>query len=65
MLGATMRPLLVSSDHFGDHNDNWGDDHSDGQGDVGDQWIFHIGKNIVTFFSPGGLRPTQRVSDLQ
>ena len=38
MLGATMRPLLVSSDRFGDLNDNWGEDHGDGQGDVGDQW---------------------------
>ena len=28
-------------------------------------WIFHIGKNIVTFLSPGGLRPTQGVSNLQ
>ena len=28
-------------------------------------WIFHIGKIIVTIFSPGGLRPTQGVSDLQ
>ena len=37
MLGATMRPLLVSSDHFGDYDDQ-GDDHGDGQGDVGDQW---------------------------
>ena len=33
MLGATMRPLLVSSDRFGDHADQ-GDEH----GDVGDQW---------------------------
>ena len=28
-------------------------------------WIFHIGNIIVTFLSPGGLRPTQGVSNLQ
>ena len=38
MLGATMRPLLVSPDRFGDLNENWGDDHGDGQDDDGDQW---------------------------
>ena len=35
MLGATMRPLLVSSDHFSDHADGHNDNYDD-HDDVGD-----------------------------
>ena len=37
MLGATMRPLLVSSDRFGNHDDQ-GDDRDNDCDEVGDRW---------------------------